>query len=233
MKKIILFILLAISLAPAYAQTSVGIVGGYNLSSGYLESNWEGWHYNVSSRSGWRAGLIADQPLSKKFYLQPQLILNQKGYNYSPIIDIPDNPYYKYKRQLLYLELQAHLLYKRQIGNSKLFLGAGPYIGRGISGRERVESYQLGQDGQPYIYPEYNIIKYKKPVNRNYSELDVTYIKPYDVGLNLLAGYELKNGLFFNAIYSFGFNNHSRYDAYKSYNGYLGITVGYFLKKFS
>ncbi|SHM77324.1 porin family protein [Chitinophaga sp. CF418] len=233
MKKIILFILLTIGLAPAYAQTSVGIVGGNNLSFVYPETNWETWNYKVSYRAGWRAGLIADQRLSKNFYLQPQLILNQKGYNYSRV-DTSADTHYKYKRHLLYLELQAHLLYKPQIGNGKLLLGAGPYIGRGISGRERIEGYQLDQDGQQYKFVEYNVIKYKKPspFNPYYSEFDATHMKPYDVGLNLLAGYELKNGLFFNAIYSLGFNNTSYY-AIKSYNGYLGITVGYFLKKFS
>ncbi|PSL30911.1 outer membrane beta-barrel protein [Chitinophaga ginsengisoli] len=229
MKKIILFILLVISIAPVYAQTSVGVIGGYNLSFVYPDINWTPSNYKVSYGTGWRTGFVADQHLWKDFYLQPQLIFNQKSYNYSTIANVND-AHYKYKRHLLYLELQAHLLYKPKIGNGRLFLGAGPYIGRGISGRERVEGYD--QDGR-FSSLGYDIIKYKKPppFNRDYDEENVTYMKPYDVGINLLAGYELKNGLFFNVIYSLGTNNTS-YDATRSYNGYLGLTVGYFLKKF-
>ncbi|MCF6402838.1 PorT family protein [Chitinophaga filiformis] len=229
MKKIILFILLATGIAPAYAQTSIGVIGGYNLSFVYPDVNWEPWNYKVSYGTGWRAGLVADQHLWKNFYLQPQVIFNQKSYNYSTIADIYDT-HYEYKRRLLYLELQAHLLYKPKIGNGRLFLGAGPYIGRGVSGRERVEGYQDGRHSSL----DYNIIKYKKypPFNSDHSELGVDYMKPYDVGINLLGGYELKNGLFFNVIYSLGTNNTS-YTVVRSYNGYLGISVGYFLKKFS
>ena len=233
MKKTILFILLAISIAPIYAQTSVGVVGGYNSSFVFPYTNWEAVNYKVSYGSGWRAGLISDQHLCKKFSLQPQLILNQKRYNYSYSPPTPSSVQAEYKRHLLYLELQANLLFKPQIGNGKLFLGAGPYIGRGISGRERMDLYYAGQNGQQYRL-DYNIIRYKSKypaVDPYYSEANVIYLKPYDIGINLLAGYELKNGLFFNVIYSLGANNTDYH--VKSYNGYLGITVGYFLKKFS
>jgi hypothetical protein len=233
MKKIILFILLSTCIAPVYAQTSVGVIGGYNLSFVYPESNWTAWQHHASEGSGWRAGLIADQHLWKKFYLQPQLIFNQKGYNYSYTAEAPSYDRFDYKRHLLYLELQANLLFKPQIGNGKLVLGAGPYIGRGISGRERIDIYHNDQDGQHYIL-DYNVIKYKNkypPFDLYYTTTNVTYIKPYDIGVNLLGGYELKNGLFFNITYSLGLNNTDYH--IKSFNGYLGVTVGYFLKRFS
>lgn len=229
MKKIILFILLTIALAPTYAQTSLGVAAGYNSSFVYPDTNWEPWNYKASYGNGWHAGLVADQHLWKNFYLQPQLLFNQKSYNYSTITDVYDT-HYKYKRRLLYLELQAHLMFKPKIGNGRLLLGAGPYIGRGISGREKIAGFdQTGQQSSL----DYDIIKYKKrpPFNTDYSELNVNYMKPYDIGINMLAGYEMKNGLFFNIIYSLGTNNTS-YDAIKSYNGYLGLTVGYFLKRF-
>jgi hypothetical protein len=233
MKKIILFIVLAISIAPVYAQTSVGVIGGYNLSFVYPETNWTAWRYQVSEGSGWRAGVVADQHLWKNFYLQPQLIFNQKGHNYSYTSDAPSYDHYDYKRRLLYLELQANLLYKLQIGNGKLVLGAGPYIGRGISGRERIDIYLNDQGGQQYVL-DYNVIKYKNkypPFDLYYSATNTTYVKSYDIGFNQLAGYELKNGLFFNITYSLGLNNTDYH--VKSFNGYLGITVGYFLKRFS
>jgi len=234
MKKIILLVLLTIGLAPAYAQTSLGVAGGYNLSFVYPEINWEALDYKVSMGSGWRAGLVADQRLWKNFYLQPQLIFNQKSYNYDYTSDIPPNTQNEYKRHLLYLELQAHFLFKPKVGNGKLILGGGPYIGRGISGRERVDVHYVDQDVPVHIR-DYNVIKYKSEYpgyDPNYTTSNVTYVKPYDIGINLLGGYEMKNGLFFNVIYSLGANNTGNYSI-KSYNGYLGITVGYFFKKFS
>jgi hypothetical protein len=230
MKKIILLALLAIGVAPAYAQTSVGVIGGYNLSS--ITPKF--YDYDITSRSGWRAGLIADRHLWSKFYLQPQLILNKKGYNYAfynPESDISG----KAKRQLLYLELQANMLFKQQLRGGKLFAGAGAYLGRGIDGSEKEENrYQI--NGSPVKSTTHYVVKYRNEepeYNPGSGANNIRYVKPYDVGLNFVAGYELKNGLFFNATYSIGVNSLGYWGGWNSRNTYWGLSIGYFLKKFS
>jgi len=234
MKKIILFTLLAIGTAPTYAQTSVGIIGGYNLNSIRPNSTWKALGYDVSSRSGWRAGLVADKRLWKKFYLQPQLLLNEKGYNSTYLWDVP--PSYSnthLKTRLLYLELQANLLFKQQIGNSKILVGAGPYIARGISGIQILDSdYYNSNMGSMARSINYAVVNYRSKAP-DYVYGNIVHIKPYDMGFNMLAGYELKNGLFFNVVYSLELNNNGFNKHYKNKNTYFGLTAGYFLRKFS
>jgi hypothetical protein len=233
MKRIILLTLLAFSIAPAFAQTSVGIIGGYNLNSIYPKSNHEALGYKVFSRSGWRAGLIADKRVWKHVYLQPQLLLNEKGYNstYGPT-EAPSYLIAKFKTRLLYLELQANILFKQQIGNGSLFVGAGPYIARGISGTDRLDEQYYDMDGVLRGRTQYYVIDYRNKLPE-YSYATVQYMKPYDAGLNFLAGFELKNGLFFNVTYSMELNNHRYTKSFESKNTYFGITAGYFLKRFS
>ncbi|MCF6402839.1 PorT family protein [Chitinophaga filiformis] len=233
MKKIILLALLAIGITPSFGQTSVGIIGGYNLNSIYPKSNHEVLGYKVSSRSGWRAGLVADKRLWKKFYLQPQLLLNEKGYNRPFTTNVaPAYATGEFKTRLLYLELQANLLFKQQIGKSKLFVGAGPYIARGIGGLETWDIQSYDQNGVLQSSTNYSAIVYrnKKP---DYSYGNVVHVKPYDVGFNFLAGYELKNGLFFNVTYGRELNNRGYTRGFESKNTYFGLTAGYFLKRFS
>lgn len=232
MKRLLLLSLLAIGIVPAFAQTSVGVIGGYNLSSILPKSSLYG--YDVTSRSGWRAGLIADRHLWGKFYLQPQLALNKKGYNYA-FYNSETGTSGKTERQLLYLELQANMLFKQQIRGGKLFAGAGAYIGRGIDGNERAKAlYDI--DGRPVKNTTYWVVKYRseEPEDNPDNRINnVRYVKPYDVGLNFQAGYELKNGLFFNATYSMGLSSLGYWGGWNGKNTYWGLTVGYFLKKFS
>lgn len=233
MKKIVLIALMAISIMPVYSQTSIGIIGGYNSTTIYPKQHFEAVSNDVSSTSGWRAGLIADQHLGGKFYLQPQLIFNQKGFSYS---DSNSRVYHlEVQRHLLYLELQANIVFKQQVSKGgKLYVGAGHYIGRGIAGRNKTKA-STEQDGVMYMYTEYDIVKYrsKYPEFDPYSrEINVTYVRPYDIGINFLAGYELKNGLFFNASYSTGLFDVGYYNKSIS-NFYIGLGVGFFLKRSS
>jgi hypothetical protein len=233
MKKFLLLALLASSMLPVYSQTSVGIIGGYNLNSVYPKSKLEMAGYNVSSRSGWRAGLVADKQLSKKFYLQPQLLLNEKGYNRAfASNEAPTYPSGEFKTRLLYLELQTNLLFKQQIRNGKFFAGAGPYIARGIGGTERSDGQYYDTNNKLQRFTDYYVIKYRNKIP-DYTYGKIAHVKPYDAGLSFLAGYELKNGLFFNVTYSMELNNRSYTKASESKNTYLGLTAGYFLKKFN
>ncbi len=230
MKKIILLALLAIGILPAYSQTSIGVIGGYNLSSIVPKRNLESWGYDVSSRSGWRAGVITDHHLWGKFYLQPQLLLNRKGYDYSFHNEVSGN-YSKRERQFLYLELQASLMFKQQLGKGKLIVGAGHYIGRGITGKERLTGY-MDLDGRQVYFIDHSKIKFKSKEPSNSTFPYDTYAKPYDLGINCLVGYELKNGLFFNVTYSEGITELGYYNG-PGGNTYWGLTVGYFLKRFN
>lgn len=227
MKKIILLAWLAIGIAPAFAQTSVGVIGGYNLSSVTPKL----YGYNVTPRSGWRAGLIADRRLWSKFYLQPQLVLNKKGYNFD-FYNSETGTSGKTERQLLYAELQANMLFKQQLRGGKLFAGSGAYIGHGINGSETTKAhYEL--NGSFVTTTTHYDVKYRRNEPEYSGVTTVRYVNPYDAGLTFLAGYELKNGLLFNVTYSVGVTSLGHWGGWNSTNAYWGLSVGYFFKRFS
>ncbi|MCF6402841.1 PorT family protein [Chitinophaga filiformis] len=229
MKKILLLALLAISMLPVYSQTSVGVIGGYNLASLHPKQKqmYGSWDYDF--KQGWRAGLIADHRLWKKFHLQPQLLLNSKGYKSRYYYNGPFAFSSERILRMLYLELQANLLFKEPLGSGKLLIGAGPYLSRGIGGKLRARGFQVYSDGTT-SYDQKFPIKFRKESG---NDATVSYQKPYDAGLNFQTGYECKNGLFFNAVYSLGLTNYNYSKELKSKNTYFGLGVGYFLKKLS
>lgn len=232
MKKLLLLSLLTIGIIPAFAQTSIGVIAGYNQAWRYPKNSQVAGSQDYSFKPRWRAGLVTDHHLWKKLYLQPQLLLNTKGFHgRSASIGDPGAFNYANERDLrvLYLELQANFLFKEQLGNGKLFLGAGPYLARGITGRSKAKGFsELG--GERTDYDMQAPVKFSNDVVYNTPNV---YEKPYDAGLNFLAGYELKNGFLFNVVYSRGLSNLYYRNEDKSKNTYFGISVGYFFKKFS
>ncbi|PWV46613.1 hypothetical protein [Chitinophaga sp. S165] len=231
MKKILLLALLFVSMLPTYAQTSIGIIGGYNRTEVHFSNSYSVGYLDKSSASLWRAGLIADHHLWKKIYLQPQLLLNAKGENSKAFDDT--RPGYVYFNEsisrLLYLELQSNFIFKQQWGKGSFFAGAGPYIGRGIKGRDYDKGYVIIDNQKSDFDTKTDIIFSSKQGEEN----KAAYQKPYDAGLSFQAGYELQNGLFFNAVYSLGLSNLGYDSEVKVKNNYFGLSVGYFFKKFN
>ncbi|PSL30914.1 outer membrane beta-barrel protein [Chitinophaga ginsengisoli] len=231
MKKLLLLALLAISMLPVYSQTSVGVIAGYNAGSRHPQYQSPVGISDYSPLSTWRAGLVADHHLWKKFYLQPQLLLNNKGEKEHYTDLRPVDYTNKTSTRLLSLELQANFIFKQEWGKGKFFVGAGPYLGRGISGKCKYKGYN-GVTGERFYFDGSYPVKYKRKVET--PDPTVLYQKPYDAGINFQAGYELKNGLFFNAVYSRGLNYQGyNTDGNRSKSTYWGVSVGYLLKKFS
>ncbi|SHM77246.1 outer membrane beta-barrel protein [Chitinophaga sp. CF418] len=232
MKKFVLLALLVISILPVYSQTYVGVIAGYNAATRYPRPNSSPGTTDYSIKSAWRAGLIADHHLWRKFYLQPQLLLNNKGEKYKYNGEISGITYAtRGNTRLMFLELQANFIFKQQWGNGNFFAGAGPYLGRGINGKHKYEFYRFST---PETYASWSTspVRYRRKADAN--NPIVYYQKPYDAGVSFQVGYEFKNGLFFNAVYSRGLT----YQGYnptgdKPKNAYWGVSMGYFLKKFS
>lgn len=106
---------------------------------------------------------------------------------------------------LNYLEVPLDFTYKLDAGSGKLFLGAGPSFAVGMSGKWKY-------DGE---------------------SADVTFgsgeedMKRMDIGANMLAGYQLSNGLFLSLNYNLGLSNISNGSDSKDHNNYFGIRIGY------
>ncbi len=118
-----------------------------------------------------QGGVNVELPLADEFYVQPGLLFAGKGTEVKGSeTDI----------NISYIEIPVNFLYKPVVGNGKLLLGFGPYVGFGIGGTI-------------------------KPKNGNSSDIEFentisplqaftgTYFRKTDVGANLLFGYELSN----------------------------------------
>ena len=240
MKKIVLFVLLSLGLTSTYAQIGFGILAGGRAASQWKETAGDGEKKKFFPQ--WHAGVAADIPLAGRFYLQPQLLASVKGsHTEAKGLDssVSSVSAWSAKGRLMYLELPVNVLYKQPLGRGKLIVGTGPYIAYGLGGKVRVSGRY--QDGEPY-----NVgtkVRFENKKQYTFGEpFQYSYHKPFDAGLNFIAGYELGNGLCFQVNYSLGLTNITPSDAMLDdgtteitwgdvKNRYLALSVGYFLRR--
>ncbi|HEY0611728.1 MAG TPA: outer membrane beta-barrel protein, partial [Chitinophaga sp.] len=142
MRKIVLSVLLGLGAFPIHAQTSFGLLAGFNMATQRVRDNAP--RVNSSYIPLWRAGVAADIPIAGGFYFQPQLLINAKGGKAASHYNVPDAPPYSdfiatqvatNKVRAVYLELPVNLLYKFTLCSGKVVAGAGPYAAIGLGGR--------------------------------------------------------------------------------------------------
>jgi hypothetical protein len=136
---------------------------------------------------GFHAGVNVQIPIAPEFYFQPGLLFTTKGAEktYGSLTGT-------YK--LSYIELPLNVVYKGLLGKGYIMVGFGPYIGYGIGGKASIES------GSTTIESD---IEFKSVVETGDPVL-VAYVKPFDAGGNIFAGYEMAGGIFFQLNTQFG-----------------------------
>lgn len=188
------------------AKTTFGVRAGVNFT------NITGDDQDNKMKAGFNIGANAEIPVASEFYLQPGLLFTTKGAK----ADEGDG-----KLNLSYLEVPINFLYKPTLGDGKLLLGFGPYVGFGIGGK-----FKDGDDEMD--------VKFKNDVKA--SDVDLTdpkiFLKGLDFGGNLLVGYELSSKLSFQLNAQLGMSNlnpkvEGEKPDDKAKNVGFGISVGY------
>ncbi|MDP9077878.1 MAG: PorT family protein [Bacteroidota bacterium] len=221
MKKIFLLAGLLIAFSGAFAQTiTYGIKGGLNLTQVPVQST----TFGVSSSSdkylaGFHIGGLVDIGF-ESFSIQPGIFYTTKGGNTDANIDIDFGGQQftgtaKVKTKLNYLEVPVNFIYKVPAGDGKVFFGAGPYIGYGLSGNASVTSNVNGQTAT-----QNQDVKFGNGDGE---------IKNPDFGFNILAGYELPMGVTLNAGYGQSFAGSSNTSGKVKNQGFQ-FSVGYFFR---
>ena len=118
--------------------------------------------------TGFHAGVNAEIPVGTGFYVQPGVLYSTKG------AEFPGEA----KVKLSYLEVPVNLVYKPVLGKGNLVLGFGPYVGFGLNGKIEAAN---GTETDLDFGADYN------------ASNPATYLKSFDAGGNLLAGYEFAN----------------------------------------
>jgi len=177
------------------AQTKIGLTGGATFAN--VTAKLQGISVSPKMRTGFTAGLFIDCPLSSGFSFQPALNFVQKGYkmNDETITD---------KVSYGYLEVPLNFVYD----SKGFFIGAGPSISSGLSGKEKFGS-------------EDTKIKFGSGDDE---------IKRFEFGANVLTGYKFKGGFMVSANYNLGLNNIQNGNSTEVgtiKNRYFAVKIGY------
>lgn len=187
---------------PLSAQTKMGVTGGVTFAN--ITAKLEGVSVSPKTKIGFTAGIFADVPLSPNFSFQPALNFVQKG-------SISKDDTYSDKLGYSYLEIPLNAIYN----NSGFFIGAGPSISFGLSGKEKFVDKEDPSNSQD------TKIKFGS------SEEEV---KRLEFGANVLSGYKTPGGFMFSVNYNLGLNNIQNGDAIEAgtvRNKYFAIKIGY------
>src|SRR5450759_2419887 len=193
-----LILLLSSSIAIAQStdkgEMSFAILGGVNLQNLTGKDN-NGDKLKNDMLVGFHGGVNIQIPIAPEFYFQPGLLFSTKGAknSYGSLTGT-------YK--LSYIELPLNVVYKGSLGNGFIMVGFGPYVGYAIGGKSSITN------GSTTI--ESSIV-FKNSVESGDPYL-TAYIKRFDAGGNIFAGYETADGLFFQLNTQFGMLNINPHD---------------------
>ncbi|HEY6505492.1 MAG TPA: porin family protein [Chitinophagaceae bacterium] len=168
-----------------YAQQSYAVIkGGLNVANVSVSD--DGNVDDAKALSSFQVGLMGDLNLTPCFAIQPGLIFTGKGTK-TQSGNEGDLNWYRATSNPYYLEVPVNFVFKTP-GRYKFFAGAGPYLGIGISGKNKVEGAILGTS----FSSEENIeFSNDDPGTLNEEEgAGFGIMKRFDYGLNGLIGLE-------------------------------------------
>jgi hypothetical protein len=174
---LMLSIPLAIAQSTDKAKTSFAILGGVNFQNLYGKDN-NGEKLKNDMIIGYHAGINIQIPIAPQFFFQPGLLFTAKGAknDYGSLTG---------KYRISYIELPLNIVYKASLGKGYFMIGVGPYIAYGIVGKASIENETTTIETD---------IEFKNVVETG--DHNDPYVKAFDAGGNIFAGFELECGLF-------------------------------------
>jgi len=208
-------------------KTRIGILAGpvmttNNSSSRTVTnpSNPSKDHNNtINSTFSFFGGMVASVPISRNIIFRPQLQYIAKGWvTHHDFVDASVSDY-DTKLVSNWIELPLNFVYNVPAKNGRFFFGLGPYVSYALSAK--IHDDRESGDRK---------IEFKKG--------DVTDSVPtanrFDIGANLIAAYEFRNGFFISLNYSHGFvdfrNDTDDNLQPENKNIVVGLGIGYMFK---
>jgi outer membrane protein with beta-barrel domain len=175
------------------AQKSSAIIkAGLNLAN--VSVNKDGDVDDSKTLTSFHVGLTGDITLTSFLSFQPGILFTGKGAK-TEVGNSSDATYYKATSNPYYIEIPVNLVFKAPMSkDAKFFVGAGPYLGIGVAGKNKVEGKYLG-----VVFENENDIDFSNddPTTLNYEEgAGFGIMRRFDFGLNGTAGLEGKSMLF-------------------------------------
>lgn len=188
MKKLLLSAAILFGSVGAFAQGGLG----YGLRAGVNIPKYSYENGSSESNTGFFVSGYLDAPVSPYFSIQPGLSLQNKG-GKRTISEGSSSG--EFKQSIMSLDIPVNLVAKLPTGESgNFFVGAGPYVGFGLSGKNKVKGNigNWGAEGETDV---------------KFGSGNDDQLKRTDFGINFLAGYQLTNGFQINAGYGLGLTN--------------------------
>lgn len=216
------FCLIAGTIGFSFAQAPVkfGIKAGVNLAT--LTSSQSGSTNTTSSTTGYHVGAFAEFDLGG-ISIQPAVLYSTKGghdessssgtsggtsYSFHSVEDVTLN----------YVEVPVNILYNIPVtGLGKVFLGGGPYVAIGLSGKDNGTATQT-------IGNSTTTASGNSTLTFGSNQGDV---KNPDYGVNVLGGVKLESGLMFSVGYGLGMANLSNVSGSTTKNSVFSASIGF------
>jgi hypothetical protein len=214
LKRNLIVILLLIITTSSHAQI-FGVKAGLNLSTMLLKDNDGNYSDDFKMNPGFHVGVTGEFHLTEMFSFETGLFLSTKGLKATQAdFSLGVATETKAKMNLLYLDIPLTAKASFDIGSTKIYGVLGPYLGIGLSGKNKYEITEAGETRTG-----------ENNISWGSSENDY---KRLDFGLTAGTGVEIKSfqiGIF----YSLGLANilHYSENGSKFSNRVLGISIGY------
>lgn len=192
-KRTLLLLLCTSAVFAATAQNSGAILkAGINRANVSTSAN--GRVEDAKGLTSFHVGIVGDFELAKMFAFQPGILFTGKGTK-SQTGNESETNYYKATSNPYYIEIPANLVLKLPLGQrSRIFAGAGPYLGIGVAGKNKAKGKYLGMSFENESEIEFSD---DDPTTLNFEEgAGFGVMRRFDYGLNGLAGIEVNNVLF-------------------------------------
>ncbi|MGE8377874.1 MAG: porin family protein [Sphingobacterium sp.] len=208
MKKLLLSATILFGSIGAFAQGGLG----YGLRAGVNIPKYSFENGSSESNTGFFVTGYLDAPVSPNFSIQPGLSLQNKGAKWSAG---DGNNSGELKQSIMSLDIPVNAVAKFPTGASgNFFVGAGPYVGFALSGKNKASGNVGGAEGRT----EWDV-EFGSGADKN--------LKRTDFGVNFLAGYQLSNGFQINAGYGLGLTNLAPTDNGSIKNRVWSVGIGF------
>ena len=163
----------------------------------------------------------------EKFGIRPSLNFLQKKGGIEYKTELLPGKTSTINNTLNYLELPVQFIYKIPLGNMSAFIGAGPSLGYGVSGKIKVKGWiyedNEGDEVDDLIEINETVDAFKKEAD------DGAELKRFDISAHAVAGVEFNSGLYVNAGYMAGLTNLAKSSDDKFKTRGIQLTVGFLL----
>lgn len=209
MKKQLLFFAALFFIAGGLkAQVSYGVKAGLNFPKLNASAAGVSGSASTGSLTSFYVSGYVDAPIASNFSFQPGLSLQGKGGKLDyDAIELEDEVILNAgaaKANLMYVEIPLNFVYYVPAGDAgKVFVGAGPYAGFGVSTKTKFAG---------------------KSSSDSFKDAG---LKAFDAGLNFLVGFKLNNGFLINGGYGLGLTDIDKNKDANMKNRVFSVGIGF------